>query len=253
MFVIFLYNNDLQVNRGDRVFIFLNKMQEQMRLRSFETIFDSAIERNGGLDKLEKLLPQARSVDDLKKLTADYCLSNMTCRIFQAGLNRKIIDNKWPAFEAVFHQFEIDAVRMMDDETLERLMEDKRIVRHWGKIQSVRHNAQTIFEINQEQGSFVEYIAEWPTHNIVELWEVLKKRFKQLGGASGPYFLRRIRKDTFMLTPDVVRALFRWGAIDEEPKNKKQKAYVQACMNEWHTEINRPYCQISMILARSVD
>ncbi len=224
-----------------------------MRLKSFETIFDSAIERNGGLDMLEKLLPRARSVKELKKLSAENCLSNMTRRIFQAGLNRKIIDNKWPAFETVFHQFEIDAVRMMDDETLERLMADERIVRHWGKIQSVRHNAQTLFEINEEQGSFVDYIAEWPTENVVELWDVLKKRFKHLGGASGPYFLRRIRKDTFLLTPDVIRALFRWGAIDEEPKNKKQRSHVQACMNEWHAEFNKPYCQISMILARSVD
>ena len=141
----------------------------------------------------------------------------------------------------------------MSDENLQNLMNDKRIVRHWGKIQSVRHNAQTIYEFNETQAGFVNTLAEWPTDNIVAFWDVLKKEFKQLGGASGPYFLRRVKKDTFLLTPDVIRAMMRWGVIDEVPKNKKQKQYVQACMNEWQAESGRPYCQISMILALSVD
>jgi len=174
-------------------------------------------------------------------------------QFFQAGLNRKIIDNKWPAFVEVFHQFDIEVNRLLSDEALEKLMQEKRIVRHWGKIQSVRHNAQVIHELNEEHGSFVSYLAEWPSDNIVGLWDDLKKRFKQLGGASGPYFLRRIKKDTFLLTQDVIKALMRWGAIDEVPKNKRQKQHVQACMNEWHEESQRSYCQISMILAKSVD
>lgn len=224
-----------------------------MQIKSFDIIYESALDHAGSIASLENILPTPRSKTQLKNLTDAFCLSNMTRRIFQAGLNRKIIDNKWPAFEEVFHQFDIDAVRMMGDETLDRLMEDKRIVRHWRKIQSVRHNAQTIYDINEDTNSFIDYLAEWPSDNIVELWEILKKRFTQLGGASGPYFLRRIKKDTFLLTPDVVRALLRWGTIDEEPKNKKQKRYVQQCMNQWKAETKRPYCQISMILARSVE
>ena len=222
-------------------------------MQKFERIYEAALDINGGVNPLEALLPTPDSEKELKKLSDSFCLSNMTRRIFQAGLNRKIIDNKWPAFEEVFRCFDIDAVRMMSDEDLQHLMDDKRIVRHWGKIQSVRHNAQTIYELNEEQGGFVNYVAEWPSDNIVEFWEVLKKRFKQLGGASGPYFLRRIKKDTFFLTQDVIRALSHWGAIDEEPRNKRQKRQVQECMNLWQEEAQRPYCQLSMILARSVD
>ncbi len=222
-------------------------------MKSFESIYETAVNRCGGVDAVEEALPKPRTVKQLKKLTDAFCLSNMSCRIFQAGLNRKIIDNKWPAFEEVFHQFDIDAVRMMSDDTLAALMGDARIVRHWGKIQSVRHNAQMIHEFNEEQGGFVKILAEWPPDNIVEFWHSLKKQFKQLGGASGPYFLRRVKKDSFLLTGDVTKALFRWGAIDETPKNKKQLQHVQNCMNEWQVESGRPYCQISMILALSVD
>ncbi len=222
-------------------------------MQSFNVIYKAALRRTGGIDGLEALLPAPLSVTALTKLSDAFCLSNMSRRIFQAGLNRKMIDNKWPAFEAVFHQFDIDAVRMMSDEDLEKLMADKRIVRHWGKIQSVRHNAQAIYAFNQAQGGFVATLADWPSANIVDYWDLLQKQFKHLGGASGPYFLRRIKKDTFLLTQDVIRALLRWGAIDELPKNKKQKRHVQACMNTWQAESRRPYSQVSMILACSID
>ena len=222
-------------------------------MQKFETIYSVAADLEGGVEALEALLPIPRTEKELKNLTNSFCLSNMSRRIFQAGLNRKIIDNKWPSFEEVFHQFDIDAVRMLSDEVLQSLMDEKRIVRHWGKIQSVRHNAQTIYEIDEEEDGFLNYVAEWPSSEIVEFWDVLKKRFKQLGGASGSYFLRRIKKDTFLLTQDVIRAMARWGAIDEEPKNKKQKKHVQECMNLWQEESQRPYCQLSMILACSID
>ena len=222
-------------------------------MQKFETIYGMAADLEGGVETLEALLPIPRTEKELKNLTNSFCLSNMSRRIFQAGLNRKIIDNKWPSFEDVFHQFDINAVRMLSDEVLQALMDEKRIVRHWGKIQSVRHNAQTIYEIDEEEDGFLNYVAEWPSSEIVEFWDVLKKRFKQLGGASGPYFLRRIKKDTFLLTQDVMRAMARWGAIDEEPKNKKQMNHVQECMNLWQEESQRPYCQLSMILACSID
>ncbi len=222
-------------------------------MKSFKSIYETAVERCGGIDAVEEALPKPRTVKQLKKLTDAYCLSNMTCRIFQAGLSRKIIENKWAAFEEVFYQFDINAVRMMSDDTLAALMDDARIVRHWGKIQSVRHNAQMIYEFNEEQGGFVNMLAEWPSDDIVSFWDILKKQFKQLGGASGPYFLRRVKKDSFLLTGDVTKALFRCGAIDATPKNKKQLRHVQDCMNIWQIESDRPYCQISMILALSVD
>jgi 3-methyladenine DNA glycosylase Tag len=222
-------------------------------MKSFKYIHEVAMNRCGGSKALEELLPNPRSTKELKNLTDAFCLSNMTRRIFQAGLNRKMIDNKWPAFEDVFHHFDIHFNRMMSDEMLQALMMEKRIVRHWGKIQSVRHNAQTIHEFNEEQGGFLNMLAEWPSDNIIGFWDILKKNFKQLGGASGPYFLRRVKKDTFLLTADVTGALFRWGVINEIPKNKKQKQDIQACMNGWHLESGRPFCQISMILALSVD
>lgn len=222
-------------------------------MTTFDSIYNAALDRNGGIDALEGRLPRPRSARALKKLPDAYFLSEMTHRIFQAGLNRRMIDNKWPAFEEVFNRFDIHANRMRSDEQLAMLMQDRRIVRHWGKIQSVRHNAQTIHDFNQARGGFVNTLADWPAANIVAFWEILKRQFKQLGGISGPYFLRRVDKDTFLLSGDVIRALARWGVMDTAPKSRKQAQQAQEAMNIWRQESRRPYCQISMILALSVD
>lgn len=222
-------------------------------MTTFDSIYNAALDRNGGIDALERRLPRPRSARALKKLPDAYFLSEMTHRIFQAGLNRRMIDNKWPAFEAVFNRFDIHANRMRSDEQLAMLMRDRRIVRHWGKIQSVRHNAQTIHDFNRARGGFVNTLADWPAARIVEFWEILKRQFKQLGGTSGPYFLRRVDKDTFLLSGDVIRALARWRVMDTAPKSRKQIQQAQEAMNIWRQESRRPYCQISMILALSVD
>jgi hypothetical protein len=74
-----------------------------------------------------------------------------------------------------------------------------------------------------------------------------------MGGNSGPYFLRMAGKDTFVLTGDVVRALNRWGAVEGTPKGKAARRLVQEAFNRWVEETGRPLCQLSMILARSVD
>jgi hypothetical protein len=74
-----------------------------------------------------------------------------------------------------------------------------------------------------------------------------------MGGNSGPSFLRMVRKDTFILTHSVTAALRHWGAVDAPPKNRKDRAAVQACFNIWAAETDRPLCQLSLILAASIE
>ena len=81
----------------------------------------------------------------------------------------------------------------------------------------------------------------------------LAKRFSQMGGNSGPTFLRMIGKDTFILTPSVVSGLKHWGAADAPPKNRKDRAAVQSAFNAWAAETGRPLCQLSLILAASIE
>ncbi len=181
----------------------------------------------------------------------------MSRRIFRAGLKHSLVDAKWPAFEEVFHGFEPRRVRAMSDEALEALLGDRRLIRHWGKLKAVRDNAAAMLAIAAEHGSFGAWLAAWPGEDIVGLWEALAKGFSQMGGNSGPSFLRMVGKDTFILTPSVVAALKHWGAPvglgTAPPKNRQDRAQVQAAFNAWAAESGRPLCQLSLILAASVE
>src|SRR6201995_3218727 len=128
---------------------------------------------------LEARLPQPRSAAELKTVPDDRYLSQMSLRIFRAGLKHSLVDAKWPAFEEVFNGFEPRRVRAMSDEAMEALLGDARLRRHWGKLKPVRDNAAAMITVAQEQGSFGAWLADWPATGIVELWEALAKRFSQ--------------------------------------------------------------------------
>jgi 3-methyladenine DNA glycosylase Tag len=226
--------------------------EAQMTAPSFAPILEAARTRLGAA-ALEARLTKPRSPAELKALTDDRYLSQLSLRIFRAGLKHSLVDAKWPAFEEVFGGFEPRRVRAMSDEALEALLGDRRLIRHWGKLKSVRDNAAAMIGVAEEHGSFGAWLADWPGTDIVELWEALAKRFSQMGGNSGPTFLRMVGKDTFILTYAVTAALKHWGVVDAPPKSRKDRAVVQSCFNAWAAEGGRPLCQLSLILAASVE
>ncbi len=223
-----------------------------MTAASFAPILEAARTRLGAAT-LEARLPQPRSAAELKATPDDRYLSQMSLRIFRAGLKHSLVDAKWPAFEEVFGGFEPRRVRAMPDEALEALLGDTRLIRHWGKLKSVRDNATAMITVAEEHGTFGAWLADWPQTTIVDLWEALAKRFSQMGGNSGPTFLRMVGKDTFIPTPSVVAALKHWGAADAPPKNRKDRGAVQSYFNAWAEETGRPLCQLSLILAASIE
>jgi len=212
-----------------------------------------AAEQRLGKAELKRRLPKVKSAAAIRKVTDDRYLSLMSLRVFRAGLRHDMVDAKWPAFEKAFRGFEPRKVRAMSDEQVEALMGDRRLIRHLGKLKSVHANAAAMIELTAEGGSFGAYLADWPADRIVQLWEDLAKRFHQLGGNSGPYFLRMAGKDTFVLTYSVVQALQHWRAFAGEPKGKKDRARVGEIFNAWAAETGLPLAHLSVTLAVSVD
>ena len=219
----------------------------------FEAIEERARERLGGAQALVDRLPVPKSAGDLRAMPDDRYLSEMSRRIFRAGLKYSLVDGKWPAFEEAFLGFSPQRVVAMSDDELEALLEDKRLIRHWGKLKSVRANAAAMMQLAEQKKGMGAYLSDWPREDLVGLWADLAKRFAQLGGNSGPYFLRMVGRDTFILTDAVIKALNHWDAFGGAPKSKADRTKVQDVFNAWHRATSRPYCQLSMILAASVD
>ena len=202
---------------------------------------------------LPSRLPQPRSADELRALSDDRYLSLLSLRIFRAGLKHSLVDAKWPAFEEVFFGFDPEKVVLMGAERLENLMQDARIIRHLGKLKSVPRNAQFMLDVAKEKGSFAALIADWPVTDIVGLWQYLAKHGSQLGGLSAPRFLRMVGKDTFIPSDDMVAALKAQNIIDKAPTSQRDRAAVQAAFNQWHVQSGRPLCQLSVMLAHTVN
>jgi 3-methyladenine DNA glycosylase Tag len=222
-----------------------------MTLLPFAEILDAARVRHSAAG-IEARLPRPQAPEELRAIPDDRYLSQMSLRIFRAGLKHSIVDAKWPVFEEVFYGFDPRRVRAMPDEALDALLGDARLIRHGGKIRAVRDNAATMLDIAAAHGGVGRWLADWPSAEIIGLWDALAKRYSQMGGNSGPTFLRMVGKDTFILSPSVIAALKHWGVV-AAPKNRQDRAAVQACFNAWAAETNRPLCQISMILACSIE
>ena len=96
------------------------------------------------------------------------------------------------------------------------------------------------------------WLADWPRDDVVALWDDLAKRFAQLGGNSGPYFLRMVGKDTFILSPSVISALEPLGRLRGHAEVEgRSRAACRRCSTPGVRARSRPLCQVSMILALS--
>ena len=222
-------------------------------MRDYQWIYEYCLNRFGSVEALEARLPQPRSAQELRDLNDDRYLSLISLRIFRAGLKHSLVDAKWPAFEQAFFGFDPEKVVLMGAEHLERLMQDARLIRHPGKLKSVPRNAQFVLDVQKERGSFGALIADWPESDIVGLWKYLAKHGSQLGGQSAPRLLRMAGKDTFIATEDMVAALKAQQILDKAPTSLKELAAVQAAFNHWHEQSGRPLCQLSMMLAYTVN
>lgn len=221
-------------------------------MKSWSELCEQALNLHPERTLEEMLGPLPQATETLAQLSDDRVFSVLTRRVFRAGLKHALVDAKWPAFEKAFFGFNPEAVQEMSDEALEQLMHNTDLIRHFGKIKATRANALLMTDLAREHGSVSQLIAHWPEDNIIGLWQLLKKRGKQLGGNSGAYFLRMLGKDTFILTDDVAVALKAQGVIDRKPTAQRDLETVQTAFNQLHQQSGRPLCQISRLLACSI-
>ena len=62
-----------------------------------------------------------------------------------------------------------------------------------------------------------------------------------------------VGKDTFVPSYDVVAALNAQKLVDKAPTSLRDLAIVQNAFNQWHAESGRPMCQLSQMLAFTVN
>ncbi len=117
---------------------------------------------------------------------ADY-LEALSKPVFETGMSWKIIENKWPGFQAAFHAFDPERVANLSPDEVEALTADTRIIRNRRKIEATVHNAETMLALEREHGSFGAYLSSLGGFDAQH--KDLKKRFKGVGDFGAYYFL----------------------------------------------------------------
>ncbi len=218
-------------------------------MESFKDIYFRAAERKGGKNTLTALLGEHPEHSQIANLTDDRILSAFTKKVFQSGFVWRVVENKWLDFEEHFFNFNIEKMLMMPAEMLERKASDPKIIRNFKKVQTIKANAQMIFEEQQNGHSFAEFIANWPSDNIIGLWAYLKKNGQRLGGNTGPYALRILGKDTFLLSRDVEGYFRAHDLISGGIQSKTSLNAIQAAFNHWQEESGLSLSQLSRLIA----
>ena len=121
---------------------------------------------------------------------------NLTRCIFQAGLNWKMITNKWPGFTEAFAGFDVEKVAGFGDEDVERLMADTGIVRNRRKILATIANAREFRRIAEEHGSFKEWFTGLDkSDNYTRAMKILQETFRHVGKPTANIFIYTVGED----------------------------------------------------------
>ncbi|MGK0267419.1 MAG: 3-methyladenine DNA glycosylase Tag [Paraglaciecola sp.] len=221
-------------------------------LEKFSAIYQRACERKGGPQVLAASLDKPLSNTLLSKIGDDRFLAEFSKKVFQSGFVWRVVRNKWPDFERVFFDFNIQKILLIPDEMLEQKATDPSIIRNYTKVRTIRDNAIMIDSVAREQGSFAKFVADWPSEDIIGLWAYLKKHGARLGGNTGPYSLRTMGKDTFLLTNDIVGYFTKRNIISGSHQSKRSLTAIQDSFNELQQQSGRSLQELSMIISKSV-
>ena len=218
-------------------------------METFDSIYQRACDRKGGKQQLEALLGAPKTRAQLAAIDDSRFLSEFSKKVFQSGFVWRVVEQKWPNFEELFWGFDVQKLVLMPPDMMDEKATDVRIIRNHRKVQSIIENAHFIKELSDRHGGFGQFIAEWPSDDIIGLWAFLKKEGSRLGGNTGPYGLRAVGKDTFLLSRDVEGYFRNFKLIDGGLNSKRSLTVIQNAFNTWQQESGRSHMEISRTLA----
>ncbi|MBC8280933.1 MAG: DNA-3-methyladenine glycosylase I [Chloroflexi bacterium] len=140
-----------------------------------------------------------RTLERPAKITPDGddgYFEQLTKAVFRAGFSWPVITEKWGGFVKSFDGFRLSRVASYGPDDLERLFEDRSIVRNRRKIIATVENARTMLEFIEEYGSFYAYLRSLDNLDYYTRVKVLTRPFAGLGRTSAFVFLHCVNEET---------------------------------------------------------
>lgn len=227
------------------------EVDKDVSLEAYASLYDRVCKRKGSEAMVKELLSTPLSYSQLTEVPDDRFLAEFTKKVFQSGFVWRVVRQKWPDFEEVFFGFEIDKVLLMPDEMLEKKATNPAIIRNLNKVKTIRENAIMIDEVRRKHGSFAKFVADWPQDDLIGLWAYLKNNGARLGGNTGPYALRFLGKDTFLLSRDVESYFVQHGLISGSVRSKRSLNTIQNSFLTWQEQSGRSFQELSQLVSYS--
>lgn len=86
---------------------------------------------------------------------------------FQAGLSWITILRKRENFRKAFDNFNYKKIAKYNEDKIQSLLQDEGIIRNQLKVRATVSNAQAFIKVQEEFGSFTDYIWGFTDHNVV--------------------------------------------------------------------------------------
>jgi DNA-3-methyladenine glycosylase I len=116
----------------------------------------------------------------------------LVMEINQAGLSWETILKKEATFRLAYDNFNIAKVAAYTEADRERLLNDRGIIRNRLKVNAAIENAKTILHLQQEHGSFEQWLELHHPKTKDEWVKLFKKTFRFTGGEIVNEFLMSI-------------------------------------------------------------
>lgn len=95
-----------------------------------------------------------------------YLFEMLILESFQAGLSWECVLNKREDFRKAFDNFDLEMISNYNDEKIQELLENKKIIRNKLKINAAINNSKVFKRIQKEYGTFHNYLRTFTNDKI---------------------------------------------------------------------------------------
>ena len=97
----------------------------------------------------------------------EYLFEMLILESFQAGLLWECVLNKREDFRKAYDNFDIDKICNYDDNKVQKLLQNEKIIRNKLKIKASVNNAKIFKGIQKEYGTFYNYLSNFTENKII--------------------------------------------------------------------------------------
>ena len=96
-----------------------------------------------------------------------YLYEMLILESFQAGLSWECVLNKRESFKLAFDNFDIDKICNYDENKIQELLKNEKIIRNKLKIKAAINNSKIFKNIQKEYGTFYNYLRQFTKDKII--------------------------------------------------------------------------------------